>query len=453
MPEYYDRIWETGADQRDEYQRDRDRILYCDPFRRLVGVTQVVSASEGHVFHNRLTHSLQVAQIARRLAERLRSSFQLQSDALGDINPDVAEAAALAHDLGHPPFGHVAEKELDRLVRDVGALDDGFEGNAQSFRSVTKLAVRQAWSENATNEPAITQQRGDYGLNLTRATLNAILKYPWKWGPEGKASRKWGAYDTETAELDWARELGPDAGQQSIEAAIMDWSDDIAYSLHDTDDFYRAGLIPLNQLSCDAGERTAFLQAVFERYSNERRPKSGAEQNRLTEAFNNFCDSMPIVERYTGTPSQRMTLHAFIAHKIGELITATELTDDPESPLLRPQALLDQVEIVKQLVWHYVIVNPALATQQHGHVRIIRWLFDTYLDASTRGPKHWRIMPPRFRQVLEDWRESHGGDMPRARLVRNTVDTIASFTDLEAVRLFQRLSGIAPGSVLDMLPS
>jgi dGTPase len=157
------------GDHRTPAQRDRDRVLYSSAFRRLAEVTQVVAANSGYIFHNRLTHSLQVAQVGRRLSEKL---VQLQNE-LGmfppdGIDPDVVEAACLAHDLGHPPFGHVIEEQLNELGKDVG----GFEGNAQSFRIVTKLAF---------HSPKYS------GLDLTRATLAALLKYPWARGENEKS--------------------------------------------------------------------------------------------------------------------------------------------------------------------------------------------------------------------------------------------------------------------------
>ena len=140
----YDRRHEKDRDpdQRSAFQRDRDRILYSPLFRRLAGVTQVVHAAEGHIYHNRLTHTLKVAQIGRRVAEHLIASNK--SDlvtAVGGIDPDVVETAALAHDLGHPPFGHIAESELDAQLRRKN-INDGFEGNPQSFRIVTKFGKR-----------------------------------------------------------------------------------------------------------------------------------------------------------------------------------------------------------------------------------------------------------------------------------------------------------------------
>jgi dGTPase len=169
----------------------------------LAEVTQVVSADSGYVFHNRLTHSLQVAQVGRRLAEKLLKRLPETTGDLAfeGLDPDVVEAACLAHDLGHPPFGHIAEKELDGLAQRYG----GFEGNAQSFRILSRLAFRSA----------------DYrGLDLTRATLAAVLKYPWLRGENPENLDKFGAYESERKEFEFARELYPNGYAQTMEAAL-----------------------------------------------------------------------------------------------------------------------------------------------------------------------------------------------------------------------------------------
>ncbi len=166
------------------FQIDRDRILYSMAFRRLAGVTQVVSPGEGEIFHNRLTHSLKVAQIARRLAEKFASERPDVVADWGGLDADVTEAAGLAHDLGHPPFGHIAEEELQSLVSQAinsskapGASPvEGYEGNAQSFRILTELSLRRPES---MLDPDPASPGKEYGLDLTRATLNATLKYPW----------------------------------------------------------------------------------------------------------------------------------------------------------------------------------------------------------------------------------------------------------------------------------
>jgi dGTPase len=153
--------------------------------------------------------------VARRLAEKLVREQLPVAEALGGIDPDVTEAAALAHDIGHPPFGHLAEQELNDLLSN-GAFIEGLEGNAQSFRVVAKLAIKdQRYS----------------GLDLTRATLNAMLKYPWLRGTAGKRTDKWGAHPSETDDFDFARGM-PSAGeeQKSAEAELMDWADDVTYA-------------------------------------------------------------------------------------------------------------------------------------------------------------------------------------------------------------------------------
>lgn len=174
-------------------------------------------------------------RIARRLAEYL---ILKQPDAvagIGGLDPDAAEAAGLAHDMGHPPFGHIAEEELDQLVRGEG-LSDGYEGNAQAFRIVTRLASSDA--RDRTERPIA-------GLNLTRMTLDGILKYPWPSGSR-KNPKKWGYYKTESDIFDWVREGRPRYQRNAI-AEIMDWADDITFAIHDLLDFYCAGRIPIDR--------------------------------------------------------------------------------------------------------------------------------------------------------------------------------------------------------------
>lgn len=229
-------------DQREWDQRDRDRVLYSRAFRRLAEVTQVVSPYEGHLVHNRLTHSMKVAQIARRIAEHLvdRDDYPAIKAATNSISPEVAEAAALAHDLGHPPFGHVVEAELDAIAYQC-QLDDGFNGNAQTFRIITALETRRL---------------NTAGLDLSRATLNAVLKYPWHKGERGKKRDKFGMYQIDGTSFDFARTYCrvSDPFDRSAEAEIMDWSDDVTYAVHDLEDFFCAGLIPLPLIASTSGK-------------------------------------------------------------------------------------------------------------------------------------------------------------------------------------------------------
>ena len=240
-------------------QIDRDRILYSSAWRRLASVTQVVHSGEGSSFHTRMTHSLKVAQIGRRLAEYLVNWDHTKRpvEKYGGLCPDTVESSCLCHDMGHPPFGHIAESELHDCLKNVNA-PGGFEGNAQSFRIVTKLSLHRPKYE---------------GLNLTAATLAGILKYPWvRAATHEERSKKWGVYDSEEDYFRFAREEcsleteGTDkiTAPRALEAAIMDWADDVTYSVHDAEDFYRIGIVPLHHLltlkAAKDAERRNFIE-------------------------------------------------------------------------------------------------------------------------------------------------------------------------------------------------
>jgi dGTPase len=221
-----------GGDQRNSFERDRDRVLYSSAFRRLAGITQIVRAGESDVFHTRQQHTMKVAQVGRRLAEMLIKQ-QAELSATAGLHPEVVEAAALAHDLGHPPFGHIGEHTLNELVVSHGD-DNGFEGNAQTFRIVTKLAIRFFNAD---------------GLDLCRATLAACLKYPWfRDVTDPSRTTKWGAYDVDREDFLFARAMNLSHNEKTVEAQLMDWADDIAYSVHDLEDFHRCGVIPWRRI-------------------------------------------------------------------------------------------------------------------------------------------------------------------------------------------------------------
>jgi dGTPase len=347
-------------DQRREVQRDRDRVLYTSALRRLGHVTQVVSPTEGIVFHNRLTHTHEVAQIGRRIAERLTADEEdlRKAKRLGGIDPDVVETAALVHDLGHPPYGHAVEQELNYLVAKKHSVHDGYEGNAQSFRIVTKLAMRH---------------RRFPGLNLTRASLNASLKYPWFRARENEDERKhkkWGAYKTEENEFEWVRKNHRGRNNRCIEAEIMDWSDDVAYAVHDVDDFYRAGLIPLDRLR---------NQADFEvdRFCRYAAPRLDRNTDEVNELLRSVVAASPIIEPYIGTNEQRQQLRTFTVELISKYVTAVDIANDQgEYPLLKiPPYLRAQVDVLKELTWFYVIDNRSIKTQQHGQRMVVKNLF------------------------------------------------------------------------------
>ncbi len=289
-------------DQRTRPQKDRDRLLYSGSLRRLAGVTQVASANEVDMLHNRLTHTLKVAQVGRRVAELLLVKHPRLR---GQISPDVVEAAALAHDLGHPPFGHIAEEQLDECLRKVGA-GDGYEGNAQSFRIVTKLAYSKSKF---------------VGLNLTRATLAATIKYPWFREADGRHNPKFGAYQSEREDFEFARERLHSSSEKTIEAQIMDLADDITYSIHDIEDFYQVGMIPLDRLVKDPSERAVFFENTKRRWAKRPEVNHFADYE---DAFNHIFDWMPLRGPYTGTAAQRRALKPFVSKMILRLCHADQ---------------------------------------------------------------------------------------------------------------------------------
>ncbi len=423
---------QSPEDQRRPYQKDRDRILYTEAFRRLAGVTQVVSPSEGHVFHNRLTHTLEVAQIARRLAENLLRTEQGLADTHGGLDPDVVESAALAHDLGHPPFGHVAEKELDRLVVKAGVAE-GYEGNAQSFRIVTRLAVR---GEGTPEAP---------GLDLTRATLNACLKYPWHRHTSGKKARKWGYYNSEQEDFNWARQgYRGLADQPCLEAQVMTLADDIGYSIHDTEDFFRAGLIPLDRIINSKDEVDRFLTSAFQELeANEDR------QGQLRQVFQEFRQLLVFSRPYLGTQSDRQDVRAYTSTQIGRYLAAVTIRTEANAGgelLDLPEPMRQEIELVKHLTRYYVIDSASLASQQHGQRRVIRTLFKSYLRAAEA--REWRILPAAYREQIRAAGEGTSETGPQ-EIVRLIADMIAEMTDHQALSLYHRMTGHVSGSVLD----
>ena len=418
MPDYDDAARERIVDEppkrvlapeRTPFERDRARVVHAAGSRRLAAKTQVVGPQTDDFVRNRLTHSLEVAQVARDL-----------SRALG-TEPDLVETAALAHDLGHPPFGHTGE----RVLAEAAGACGGFEGNAQTLRLLTR---REAKTFDPDGRSA--------GLNLTRATLDACTKYPWPIGeaevPTGvhadgspRVVRKFGVYDDDRPVFDWLR-AGAPGRRQCFEAQVMDLADDIAYSVHDVEDGVVAGRIDLTRL-----DEAAVAEAVRDWYLPDAAPDvlAGALAGLRS------VGSWPATP-YDGSRRALAALKNLTSDLIGRFAAeAREATFAAYAgPLLRyaadlvvPERSRAEMAVLKGIAAHYVMQADdrvrAMARQRELLAELVQTLAAT-------GPEHLD------RPFADDWAQAVDDD---ARL-RVVVDQVASLTDASAVAWHTRLS-------------
>lgn len=387
--------------ERSQFERDRARVLHSSALRRLAATTQVVAAGSADFPRTRLTHSLEVAQIGRELGA-----------ALG-CDPDVVDAAGLAHDLGHPPFGHTGEATLDAVAVACG----GFEGNAQTLRILTRL------------EPKVLGPDGcPAGLNLTRAVLDATIKYPWQ---RLELGGKYGVYADDRPAFDWLR-AGAPAARRCLEAQVMDWADDVAYSVHDVEDGIHTGHVRLAVLA-DPGERAAVCERAADWYSTE---SSAGLATVLDELL--ALPTLRDLTGYDGTRRAQVALKRATSELTGRFVTAavqaTRAAAGPE-PLARyaadlvvPRQVAAECALLKAVAAQYVMLRREAATQQARQREIITELASVLAD---RAPD---ALDPAHRP---DWLAAPD-DAARLRVV---VDQVAGLTDLSAPVWHARLTG------------
>ncbi len=397
---------------RSDFERDRARVLHCAGLRRLSAKTQVVAAGQADFPRTRLTHSLECAQIGRELGEEI------------GCDPDLVDAACLAHDIGHSPFGHNGEAALNELAAPYG----GFEGNAQSLRLLTRLEPKVAGA----------------GLNLTRATLDATLKYPWF----GEPGTKFGVYAEDAEVFNWIKQGAP-AGRRCLEAQVMDWADDVAYSVHDLEDGFHAGLITFENLKSEA-ERSLVSRTTATTYCDE-------DEDELTEVLDALLALEVWPDSYDGGPATAAALKNLTSELIGRFcvaaqqatVAAARLTpSSAASPsshtspmghsltryaadLVVPRRQRLECALLKGITAHYVMTRAGVIAAQARE----RELLTELAHAIERGAP--RTLDPLLRPA---W-DAAGTDAARRRVV---IDQVASLTDTSAIAWHHRLC--APGA-------
>jgi len=384
---------------RTEFMRDRARVIHSAALRRLAAKTQVAVPWENDFQRTRLSHSLECAQIGRELGESLGA------------DPDLMETACLSHDLGHPPFGHNGEEALAEVAKDFG----GFEGNAQSFRLLTRIEAKTVDADGKS-----------VGLNLTRASLDAGTKYPW---PRAINARKFGVYDDDVEIFNWARQGAPD-DRKCIEAQIMDWSDDCAYSVHDLEDAIFVGQVKVENFERDFDILHTEMQSGYGSTATKEEAVAALERLQQLSCWPRY---------YDGSHRSLARLKDSTSQFIGRFVLAAELETRKvhgDGPLLRytanlviPREQKVEVDFLKAIAGHYLI-NASVSQERYAKQQIvIKELVEMlHKHAATNLDSIF----------AKDWQMATN-ENERMRIV---IDQIASLTDPGAYALHARLSAL-----------
>jgi len=460
----------TSEEYRTSFRRDYARILHSAAFRRLGGKTQLFPSHESDYFRTRLTHSLEVAQIAKSIAIRINNTDPYFKE--NNIDTDLVEAASLAHDIGHPPFGHNGEQALDECMKEHG----GFEGNAQTLRILAKLEKKSPISAAPYGiKKGIDQRKG---LNLCHRTLAATLKYDKKITTTRTRSDKLtkGYYYLEedlvkNIKASITGESNFKGNFKTIECQIMDIADDIAYSTYDLDDSFKAGfLTPLKMISADnelleniakevsisinrsfTGEDVA--RVLFSIFKNQQIISDEFTDSSLDK---NNPDVLLFIAGRINNSSQQISETGYTRNRlsselVGEFIRGVEVTVNKKYPALSKAFLknniLEQVEVLKYFTREALIMSSRLKVAEFRGHEIIDTLFKALSSKSDHTEDgHW-LMPDDFRVAYEQF-DKAGNKNEQMRVV---CDFIAGMTDRYAIEFYGRLKSEQPQTIFKPL--
>ncbi|MFH5181378.1 deoxyguanosinetriphosphate triphosphohydrolase family protein [Paenibacillus sp. TAB 01] len=422
-----------SSEERDEYEKDYARLIQSPAFRRLQGKSQVFGAGSGDYYRTRLTHSLEVSQIAREVARRMNKAYPflaLKEHPGLVINPEVVEAASLAHDLGHPPFGHKGEEVLDHLLRaDFGMA---YEGNAQNFRILMFLEKRAGSGS---------------GLDLTAAVLLGINKYPYCLDHPGRIKGVYGKEWEDIAEL--RRKWNMPENCSTLEAQLMDLCDDIAYSTHDIEDGIRAGKIQMNRTFFE-DERLLvnLIQEIVSDPSYDPKDWEGVDMKGMVkQVLASFLEQWETIYAECNNEASR-TRREIKARWVSAFAHQVGIIDDTKRSWKRVTFvrdgkqdwnLLRTMEILKKLAWVTLIKDFRVQRLQKRSEIMIQRLWASFIEPDTGR----LIIPP-------DWIENYELHKSRWPWPRFVADYISGMTDAYAEKVYAELFASKSGSIYEM---
>ena len=383
---------------RTEFARDRARIIHSFALRRLAAKTQVAVPWASDFPRTRLSHSLECAQVGRELGAALGA------------DPDLMESACLAHDLGHPPFGHNGEEALAKISQGIG----GFEGNAQSFRLLTRIEAKTVDSDGLS-----------VGLNLTRATLDAATKYPWS---SLANSKKFGVYGDDQEIFNWVREGAP-AEKTCMEAQIMDWSDDVAYSVHDLEDALVTGQIDIAHLRRDLPQLHATAIADY---------LSDMTEFEAVEAIDSLMNLSCWPKDFDRSHRHLARLKDLTSQLIGRFALAAEQETREHfgdgdltryaANLLVPRAQRVEVALLKSMAGYYIIRAEKSQERYAKQQQVISDLVEAVRESAPETLESF---------FLQEWNRASTEE----EKMRVVIDQVSSLTDVGAYALHEQLLG------------